>query len=64
MMPVELLGPHAGFILACYGITVGVVAALFVWLFAARARITREIAALEAEGVNRRSRPASAETGS
>ncbi|MAA98979.1 MAG: heme exporter protein CcmD [Stappia sp.] len=51
----DTLGPHAGFILACYVVTALVVAALFVWLFADRARLTREIAALEAKGITRRS---------
>jgi heme exporter protein D len=53
------LGPHAGFILACYAITLATVAGLFVWLLADRARLTAALARLEAQGIRRRSaRPA------
>lgn len=53
------LGPHWEFILACYAITIIVLGGLFVWLVGDRARLTREIAALEADGVTRRSARAS-----
>ena len=59
----DTLGPHAGFILACYVVTALVVAALFVWLFLDRARLTREIAALEAKGITRRSSAGAKEAG-
>lgn len=49
------LGPHAGFILACYAITLATVAGLFVWLAADRKSLTASLARLEADGVRRRS---------
>lgn len=49
------LGPHAGFILACYAITLATVAGLFVWLAADRKSLTASLAKLEADGVRRRS---------
>jgi heme exporter protein D len=52
---VDTLGPHAGFIIACYVVTALVVAALFIWLFSDRSRLTRQIAELEAKGITRRS---------
>lgn len=53
------LGPHAGFILACYAITLATVAGLFVWLAADRKSLTASLAKLEADGVRRRSGAAS-----
>lgn len=49
------LGPHAGFILACYAITLATVGGLFAWLVIDRSRLTDALAKLEAEGVRRRS---------
>lgn len=53
------LGPHAGFILACYAITLATIAGLFVWLAADRKCLTASLAKLEADGVRRRSGAAS-----
>lgn len=49
------LGPYAGFIVASYAITAGVVATLIVWLWIDGKRQARALAALEARGVRRRS---------
>ena len=49
------LGPHAGFILACYAITLATIAGLFAWLAADRKALTAALAKLEADGVRRRS---------
>jgi heme exporter protein D len=57
------LGPHAGFILACYAITLATVAGLFVWLRADRARLVATLARLEAQGLRRRSGRAAADDG-
>lgn len=53
------LGPHAGFILACYAITLATIVGLFVWLAADRKSLTASLAKLEADGVRRRSGAAS-----
>ncbi|WP_417767875.1 heme exporter protein CcmD [Stappia sp.] len=57
------LGPHAGFILACYAITLATVAGLFLWLRSDRARLVAALARLEAQGVRRRSGQAAAGDG-
>lgn len=49
------LGAHAGFILACYAITLATIAGLFAWLAADRRTLTAALAKLEADGVRRRS---------
>lgn len=49
------LGPHAGFILTCYAITLATIGGLFAWLVVDRSRLTDALAKLEAEGVRRRS---------
>ncbi|SDU41521.1 heme exporter protein CcmD [Stappia sp. ES.058] len=49
------LGPHAGFIVACYLVTLGVIGALFVWILADGARLRARLSAMEAQGVTRRS---------
>jgi heme exporter protein D len=49
------LGPHAGFIIAAYGVATFVVLALVAWVlldYAAQRRILRD---LEARGITRRS---------
>ncbi|ODN72517.1 heme exporter protein CcmD [Methylobrevis pamukkalensis] len=51
----ESLGPHAGFILASYGITVAVIAGLIVWVIADHRAQKRRLADLEARGLRRRS---------
>jgi heme exporter protein D len=53
----SLLGNHAGFILAAYGIAVLVIVALFVWVVVDGRAQRRALAELEARGVRRRSRP-------
>lgn len=56
---IEALGPHAGFILACYAATALVVAGLIAWVIVDHRLQTRTLAALESRGVRRRSaRPA------
>jgi len=49
------LGPHADFIVASYGAAAGVVLLLLVWVIADRVTQRRRLAALEAQGVTRRS---------
>lgn len=49
------LGPHAGFIVACYVVTVVVIGGLFVWILADGARLRARLAAMEAQGMTRRS---------
>jgi heme exporter protein D len=49
------LGPHAGFILASYGIVVVTLVGLIGWLRYDGARLQRQLDALEARGVRRRS---------
>jgi heme exporter protein D len=49
------LGPHAGFIIACYVVTLVVIGALFVWILADGSRLRARLAAMEAQGVTRRS---------
>jgi heme exporter protein D len=49
------LGAHAGFILACYAITLATIAGLFAWLAADRKALAAALAKLEADGVRRRS---------
>lgn len=49
------LGPHAAFVIACYGIAAGVVAALIIWVIIDYRRQRRILADLDARGVTRRS---------
>jgi heme exporter protein D len=49
------LGPHAAFIVACYVIAAGVIAALIIWVIADYRRQRRILADLDARGVTRRS---------
>lgn len=48
-------GAHWGFVLAAYGVTGVVVAALVAWVVLDGRRHRRTLAALEAQGVRRRS---------
>jgi heme exporter protein D len=49
------LGPHAAYIVAAYGITFAVIAALIAWAVADYRRQRRILADLERRGVTRRS---------
>jgi heme exporter protein D len=49
------LGPHAGFIWASYGIVALALAGLIGWLVLDGKRLQRQLDALEARGVRRRS---------
>lgn len=49
------LGPHAVYIVAAYGMTLAVIAALIVWVMADYRRQRRILADLERRGVTRRS---------
>lgn len=51
------LGPHAGFILAAYAVTLAVIAGLIVWIVIDHRALTRILEDLEREGVTRRSAP-------
>ena len=51
-----MLGDHAGFILAAYGISALIVVALVVWVVVDGRTQRRRLAALEARGIRRRSR--------
>ena len=50
-----MLGNHAGFILAAYGIAAAVIVVLFVWIVVDGRSQRRQLADLEARGVRRRS---------
>lgn len=53
------LGPYAGFILLSYAAAILVVAGLVLWVIVDHRHVRRQIEALEARGVTRRSaRPA------
>ncbi|WP_181705103.1 heme exporter protein CcmD [Chthonobacter rhizosphaerae] len=54
-MLTDLLGPHAGFIVASYAITIAVVAGLIAWVVVDHGAQKRRLADLEARGVRRRS---------
>ncbi|MBH0237827.1 heme exporter protein CcmD [Methylobrevis albus] len=56
-----LLGPHAGFILASYAITLAVIAGLILWVRADHRAQRARLAELEARGVRRRSAAARGE---
>ncbi len=49
------LGPHATFIIAAYGLALGVIVALIAWIIADHRRQRRTLADLERRGVTRRS---------
>jgi len=49
------LGTHAGFILAAYGLTILIVAALALWIVLDGRIQRRRLAELEARGIRRRS---------
>lgn len=50
-----MFGEHAPFILACYGVSVVVLGALALWIFADGRSVRRRLAELESRGVRRRS---------
>ena len=50
-----MLGNHAGFILAAYGIAILVIGVLFVWILVDGRSQRRQLADLESRGVRRRS---------
>lgn len=49
------LGPHAGFIIACYIITFAVMAAVIGWILIDRAQLNSALKDLEEQGVQRAS---------
>ena len=49
------LGPHAGFILAAYGLSAAIVIALIGWVLLDGRAQRRRLADLEARGIRRRS---------
>lgn len=49
------LGPHAGFIVACYFITFSVVAAVIGWVLIDRAQLNAALKELEDQGITRAS---------
>lgn len=55
------LGPHAAFIVASYGAAAVLVAALVLWVWLDFRAQNRALAALEAQGVRRRSGRSAAE---
>ena len=57
------LEAHAGFILACYGITFVVVALLIAWVLIDQRALNRTLKELEAAGARRRSERRSASGG-
>ncbi|MCJ8144907.1 heme exporter protein CcmD [Ancylobacter sp. A5.8] len=50
-----MLGEHGGFILACYGVSLGVLGAMGAWTVLDGRRLRRHLAQMEARGVRRRS---------
>lgn len=52
---IETFGPHAGFILAAYGVSVVIVLALFGWILFDGMSLRRTMRDLEARGIRRRS---------
>ncbi|WP_210162802.1 heme exporter protein CcmD [Kaistia adipata] len=52
---IEMLGPHAGFILAAYGVTIAIVLALVAWILLDGRTLRRQLADLETRGIRRRS---------
>ncbi|MCX5477720.1 heme exporter protein CcmD [Kaistia geumhonensis] len=56
-----MLGDHAGFILAAYGLSALIVLALVVWVVVDGRTQRRRLADLEARGIRRRSRRAGSE---
>ena len=55
MSLVAMLGPHAAFIVAAYGVAVLIVAVLIVWVMLDYRAQRRALGELEARGVTRRS---------
>jgi heme exporter protein D len=53
-----MLGPHAGYIFAAYGIVVAVIVGLVLWVVIDGRGRRRDLADLEARGVRRRSESA------
>ncbi len=51
-----MLGQYAGYIIAAYGISAAVIVGLIAWTNIAYGARRRELAALEQQGVQRRSR--------
>ncbi|EFO32672.1 heme exporter protein CcmD [Roseibium sp. TrichSKD4] len=47
------LGPHAGFIIACYFITISVVAGLIAWVVLDRRQLNKALNELEEQGIKR-----------
>ncbi|MBN9027527.1 MULTISPECIES: heme exporter protein CcmD [Kaistia] len=52
---IETFGPHAGFILAAYGVSAAIVLALFGWILLDGISLRRTMRDLEARGIRRRS---------
>ncbi|WEK51007.1 MAG: heme exporter protein CcmD [Candidatus Kaistia colombiensis] len=52
---IEALGPHAGFILAAYGVSAAIVAGLLVWIVLDGVSLRRQMRDLEVRGIRRRS---------
>ena len=59
MSPIMNLGPHAGFIVAAYGIALLVVLALIAWIALDYRAQRRQVASLESQAMTRRSAQAS-----
>lgn len=49
------LGPHAVFIVTAYAVTIGMVAALILWVALERRHLARALDSFEARGISRRS---------
>ncbi|MTH98227.1 heme exporter protein CcmD [Roseibium sp. RKSG952] len=56
------LGPHAGFIIASYLITFGVMAVMILWVFLDRAKQKAALKELEGQGITRASQRPSTRT--
>lgn len=50
-----MLGEHGFFILACYGVSVLVLGALALWIFADGRMVRRRLEEMDARGIRRRS---------
>lgn len=52
---IDMLGPHAGFILAAYAVSAMIVLGLLGWVLIDGVRLRRQMRDLEARGIRRRS---------
>lgn len=54
---IDFSAPHIGFVIACYAITLVVLAGLALWIFARSRAITNRLEQLQRDGTGRRGKP-------